>query len=73
MSRIDPRDVTARVGTEVEYARTFDEARQAIGIMGTIMGGGPPTIVEYAEARNKSMQHVGAMDSESAKASWTSK
>ena len=67
------QDITARVGTQVKYAKTFDEARQAIGTMGNIMGGGPPTSVEYAEARNKSMQHVGAMDTESAKAFWTSK
>ena len=67
------KDVTARGGTQVRYARTFDEARQAIGTMGNVTGCGPPTSVEYAEARNKSMQHVGAMDTESAKAFWTSK
>ena len=67
------KDVTARVGTQVRYATTFDEARQAIGTMGIVTEAGPPTNVEYAEARNKSMQHIGPMDTESAKAFWTSK
>ena len=67
------KDATTRDGTQVKYARAFDEARQAIGTMGNVTGGRPPTIVEYAEARNKSIQHVGAMDTESAQAFWTSK
>ena len=67
------KETTARAGTQVKYARTFNEARQAIGTMGHVTGGGPPTIVEYAEARDKSIQHVGPMDTESAKAFWTSR
>ena len=41
--------------------------------MGNATGGGPPTVVEYVEARDNSVQHVGAMETESAKAFWTSK
>lgn len=67
------KDTTARAGTQVKYARTFNEARQAIGSIGHVTGGGPPTVVEYAEARDKSIQHVGPMDTESAKAFWTSR
>ena len=67
------KDTTAGAGTQVRYARTFNEARQAIGTMGNAMGGGPSTVVEYAEARDKFVEHVGAMDTESAKAFWTSK
>lgn len=67
------KDTTAGAGTQVGYARTFNEARRAIGTVGNVTGGGPPTIVEYAEAHDKSMRHVGAMDTESAKAFWTSK
>ena len=67
------KDTNAKSGTQVRSAKTFNEAKQAIGTMGNVTGGGPPTIVEYAEARDKSMQHIGPMDTESAKAFWTSK
>ena len=62
---------TARAGTQIKYARTFNEARQAIGNMGNITRGGPPTVVDYAEARDKSIQHVGHMDADVAKDFWT--
>ena len=63
-------------GTHVKYARTFNEARQVIGNMGDVVtrgGGGVPAVVvvDYAEARDRSVQHVGNMDGEVAKAFWT--
>ena len=65
------RVTTARAGTQVKYARTFNEARQAIGNMGDVTRGGPPTVVDYAEARDRSIQHLGNMDGDVAKAFWT--
>ena len=67
------KETNKRTGTHVKYAKTFNEARQAIGSMGNVAEGVPPTVVEHAEARDKSIQHVGPMDRESAKSFWTSK
>lgn len=64
------KETTTKAGTHVKYARTFNEAKQVIGTMGNVTGGGPPTVVEYAEARDKSRQFVGDMGEEVAKKFW---
>lgn len=67
------KETTARAGTQVKYAKSFNDARQAIGTMGNVTGGESSINVEYAEAHDKSMQFVGSMDGESAKVFWTAK
>ena len=63
-------ETTAKAGTHLKYAKTFNDAKQAIGAMGNVTGSRPPTAVEYAEARDKSRQFIGNMDGEIAKNFW---
>ncbi len=63
-------ETTAKAGTHVKYAKTFDEAKQVIGTMGNVTAGGGPTVVELAEAHGKSRQAVVEMSEEVAKKFW---
>ncbi|KAJ3534691.1 hypothetical protein NM208_g7437 [Fusarium decemcellulare] len=60
-------ETTAVTGTQVKYARTFEEARQFVGNIGDVVVGGPPTKVEHGEARGKSRQVIGNMDGDFAR------
>ena len=64
------KETTAKAGTHVKYAKTFDEAKQVIGTMGNVTGGGGPTVVELAEAHDKSHQAIVEMSEEVAKKFW---
>ena len=57
-------------GTKVKYAKTFDNAKQVIGTMGTVVGTQQSTIVEHAEARGQSRQFVGNMSGDVADKFW---
>ncbi len=64
------KETTVKAGTHVKYAKTFDEAKQVIGTMGNVTGGGGPTVVELAEAYHKARQFVGEMSEEVAEKFW---
>ena len=64
-------DVTTAVtGTNVQYAKVYEESRQFIGNMGDVRSGAPATNVVNAEARGKSKQMVGNMSSDLAEGFW---
>ena len=64
------KETTAKAGTHVKYAKTFDEAKQVIGTMGNVTGGDGPTVVDLAEAHGKSRQAIVEMSEEVAKKFW---
>ena len=64
------KETTAKAGTHVKYAKTFDEAKQVIGTMGNVTGAGGPTVVELAEAHGRSRQAIVDMSEEVAAKFW---